>query len=255
MSNPSTPRIASVFLVLCVTACTAATAPDVPTAEADAPIQGGIANVDDAAVGLSRTASGYCSATLIAPDVVLTAGHCVASRVTGFYTTDGTTTATVLHAVKAQKAFTGYRPGSCPNSTLDIGLLQLTTPITNITPKRFGDVPEVGATCVAIGFGRHLEGGVLEREKKRSATEIVDSFNQSSILIHGGSGIADHGDSGGPLLCGDVIVGTVSCHTDGDGASHQHEYYGRVSEAAAWITSQMQQWSATAATDGGAPSL
>jgi hypothetical protein len=60
-----------------------------PTAVSQAPLLNGMAIADDeirqvgALVGLSLLgeASGFCSATLIAPDVLLTAGHCLAPAV------------------------------------------------------------------------------------------------------------------------------------------------------------------------------
>ena len=42
------------------------------------------------------------------------------------------------------------------------------------------------------------------------------------------------GDSGGPLLVGDEIVGVTSCHNDGDWPAHREEYYARVDVVRAW---------------------
>ena len=212
-------------------------------------IQGGDAETGEPAVGVTTTSTGYCSATLIAPDVVLTAGHCVVDPVRAFLTTNGGVQATVSHAVKAQATFPGYdNAGGCPNNTLDIGLVKLAAPITGITPKTLGAAPASGTTCTAVGFGRYVAGDQIDAAKKRSATSNVTPAVAPNLEVTAGTGLATHGDSGGPLLCNDVVVGTVSCHNDGDGATHEVEYYAAVSDASAWITQQIAAWSPAVTT-------
>src|SRR5439155_15051516 len=62
-------------------------------AATEEPIQGGRRDSGDPAVGVVWfQGGGFCSGALIAPDVVLTAGHCVQQPLAGFYTGAGTAT-------------------------------------------------------------------------------------------------------------------------------------------------------------------
>src|SRR5437764_683576 len=89
------------FSLLLTAGCGAPTADDASTdAEAaavdPAGIQGGAVDAGDPAVGLVWIrGGGFCSGALIAPDLVLTAGHCVEQEVAGFYTGTGSGALTV----------------------------------------------------------------------------------------------------------------------------------------------------------------
>src|SRR5438132_3294582 len=104
-------KTVSLFLGLWCIGCGAID--ELPAAD-ESSIQGGHADSDDPAVGLVwLEGGGFCSGVLISPSVVLTAGHCVAERIEGFYTGAGKKTATLTpepsggvtrHAVVAQLA-------------------------------------------------------------------------------------------------------------------------------------------------------
>ena len=228
--------------------------PSEDPASSDDAIQGGTTDTKHPGVGLVWfQGGGFCSGTLISPSVVLTAGHCVQDPIEGFFTGNGKATANlgaepvtgmVKHAVDKMIAHPSYSSGGgCPNSTFDIGLIHLATPITTITPTAIATAaPAAGATCEAVGFGTFTKGGTDTYERKRHGTEIVQATAASSIQVKFGTAIADHGDSGGPLLCGSVVSGATSCHTDGNYPQHQVEYYGRVDAASAWIKQTVQAW-------------
>jgi hypothetical protein len=210
---------------------------------------------------------GFCTGTLIAPSVVLTAGHCVQDQIDGFYLGAGTATTMAnfgsvpaagftKYAVDKWLAHPSYVGGTCPNTTFDIGLVHLSQPLTTVaaTPiATAGSPPASGQSCEAVGFGTHTENGVDTFEQKRSGTEIVQSVATTSVQVKAGTALADHGDSGGPLICGGAIAGATSCHTDGDWPAHQIEHYARIDGAAAWINSQITSWGSVTVPDAGPP--
>lgn len=226
-------------------------------------IQGGAVDDRDAAVGLVWIdGGGYCSGALIAPDVVLTAGHCVEGKVIAFFTGNGDGATTVgfeppselrEHRVIDQLAHPSYAPSwACPNPSFDVALLRLETPIKRTKPLGIATTPPaIGASCTAIGYGVHndAETGEATYAQKRRATEKILAIDETSILVGKGTGIVDHGDSGGPLVCKrqsegsskPQIVGVTSCGTV-DSVAHTQAYYGRTDTIADWIDETIAAW-------------
>lgn len=206
-------------------------------------IQGGRIATGDPSVGVVEMddVGATCTGALIGPDVVLTAAHCAREHVTAFYT--GNTPATrVRHEVLGSEVPADF-PGRCGEG-LDVGLVHLASPALGIVPATIADeAPEEGASCRAVGLGTHpLEDGGVERGVKRQATSTVDQVLPNVIVAAAGDGIADKGDSGGPLFCGDRIIGVASCHRDGAGEAHQKELYARVDRARSWIETVRARW-------------
>ncbi|MFO0734350.1 MAG: trypsin-like serine protease [Labilithrix sp.] len=217
---------AALALPLFAVACTA----EQPSEEATtttSEIQGGVAETGHPAIGLL---SSGCTGTLITPTVVLTAGHCVASTVRTFtITVDGVKRAI---PVAAQKGFPGYSSwGGCPATKRDLGLVKLSQAVTDVAPLAMADAPATGTQCLAVGYGVHnTPSGSVEHQTKRSATELVTGYAEHTTTVVWGDGVADHGDSGGPLLFGDAIVGTVSCQNAAYPNPNRVVHYERVDQ-------------------------
>jgi hypothetical protein len=79
-------------------------------------------------------------------------------------------------------------------------------------------------------------------EQKRVASETVGEVRSSAIHVLRKSGIVDHGDSGGPLLCGGRIAGTTSCGNGADDPAHKDAWYGRTDELGAWVSETIAGW-------------
>jgi hypothetical protein len=169
-----------------------------------------------------------CTGTMISQDWVLTAKHCYSSSgmtfVTG-NTVSGGTTRSIDRVVR--------------NPNNDLMVMHFTNPVEGIPIFRVneGSVPAVNTVCTAVGFGAHDENGASTSGTKRSATEKVTSADSATINVTMISGIADHGDSGGPLFCNGAIAGVVWRHIDGDWPAHVNEIYTTVD--AAWIASNV----------------
>ncbi len=172
---------------------------------------------------------GLCTGTLIAPDIVLTAAHCINPQVLGLSNQAAVTSATKVR-LDSMRAFSGtgrviQAKETIPHSGFDInglgdddiGIIRLMEPVTDRPPtsinRNFNDAPP-GVTVTQVGFGVSQAGNqnsagtahTLANKVSISCAGIgLDSalicFNQTD-----GSGKCE-GDSGGPSFA--TINGTV----------------------------------------------
>jgi secreted trypsin-like serine protease len=163
-----------------------------------------------------------CTGSLIAPDVVLTAAHCLFNSGTyyvqmGSNIIDGTNDAT-FYEIDAVWKNPRYSKRNLIN---DIGLLKLTRPQTNVAPMPFATRSDLAAVKKAknmeiLGWGENQSGESatylrytrVTAQWSAARSKLSSKFFNQNTMIPAGRYIkrervytgACYGDSGGPLL-------------------------------------------------------
>jgi V8-like Glu-specific endopeptidase len=175
-----------------------------------------------------------CTATVITPTTLLTAGHCAGGS---GYQYNASPSADPLGndpgwinaaAPIANPAYDGNAADGH-----DIALVQLGSP-TEIRPSALGSAPSVGTTVRAVGYG--LTTGTTSDP---SGTKEQNSFAVQSVTTHelvGGPEETCQRDSGGPIFDGNnTVVGTTSYGDTAD--CHGNTHFMRVDDNLDWIAS------------------
>jgi secreted trypsin-like serine protease len=176
-----------------------------------------------------------CTGSLIAPAIVLTAGHCITPN-TSYRVIDYTTQPPRL--LTAQKVVThpqyNAQAMNAHRATADVALLQLPSPVPNKTPGILG-TPRIpiasGATFTVVGIGATASGSDAGVGTARAAglsvtgkpgtlqMRLVDPLTDNKRAGIG----ACTGDSGAPVFeeqnGQSVIVGVVSWSTGANNAA------------------------------------
>ncbi|MBF0563856.1 MAG: serine protease [Nitrospirae bacterium] len=211
--------------------------------------------------------SGYwCAGSLIRPDWVITAGHCIAHALKNGWNLDVVVGLSSLLANDGTRVHVSnyvLHPSYSESGDNDVGLLQLPTPVSpSITPVTLvgqtisGTLTPFGTTSTVLGWGATTsfsKSNVLQElsiptvsnatcqtaySQKAPGTVITD--NMICAGVPDGKYDACVGDSGGPLLVSSVtaspvLIGAVSFGTGACGAG-TYGVYSNFSQYTGWIT-------------------
>lgn len=191
----------------------------------------GAGDASDPAVVAIVTSDGVvdCSGTVIAPNFVLTAGHCIVPQIAqGASVVFGSTVATPSASIPlvASRVDPSFDPITLANDAA-IVVLGAAAPATSI-PLATAP-PAVGSSLRIVGWGK-TGGDAGDIGTKRSGTTVVTSVAGTTFAVAPSPSQPCEGDSGGPAFgaTGDVVG--ITSH--GDEACQEGAVYTRVDAVA-----------------------
>lgn len=206
---------------------------------------------------VDRAAGGFCSAVLVAPQVALTAAHCL--PVTA-----------VRAGGKGEGRARGIRQAEVAPEGLDAALIWLSEPMAGAVARVSAGADPPAGEVRMVGFGSTDGAGRREAGERRYGMLWIDGWGCSSararatgclpdaeLVVPGGGGASDtcDGDSGGPIFervrDGWRLLGVTSRPTRfgarrcGDGG-----VYVRADRLARWIDDWVMAWERGAPVNG-----
>ena len=196
------------------------------------PLETGVVAGRWAAVGrINLGSNGFCSGTLIAPDVVLTAAHCLYDKATGqpYPPSDLTFLAgwrdgeaEASREVAMILPHPDYRPDLVEGSAAqmnqtgkDLGLIKLAQPILlpSITPAAIGSLPRGGDRVEIVSYARYRS----EAASLQDACSVLGTEGRIAVL----DCPVDFGASGAPVFrdtaYGSEVVSVISAKAEMNG--------------------------------------
>ncbi|GJE29505.1 trypsin-like serine protease [Methylobacterium organophilum] len=207
-----------------------------------------------AAVMVLTSSGGVCTGVVVAPDAVLTAGHCVAGAAQNRVHFRDEAGQPVLIEPSARLVHPGYDADAIRGRTRSIDLALLRLPAA--LPARFRpatlaqDVPGAGTPLELGGYGAARDRDRKSLGRFRIATlPVVEPYGPSRILLWlkapraGGC----NGDSGGPIVQGGAVVALAAWVKDACGGLTQGILLG---PQRGWIDATLRPWGAGASWRG-----
>lgn len=202
------------------------------------------------AVMVLTSGGGVCTGLVVAPDAVLTAGHCVAGITENRVHYRDEAGRPVLAEVAARVAHPGYDGDAIRGRTRSIDLALLRTRAA--LPARFepatlrSAMPRAGAALTLAGYGAARSDDRRSIGRYRGAAlTVVEPYGPSRILVwlqaRGAGGC--NGDSGGPVLEGEAVVAVAAWVKDACGGLTQAVLLGPQRD---WIDRTLAGWGAAA---------
>lgn len=167
------------------------------------PIKGGTATTDHPTIGRLVTRSGACTATLIAPRIAVTAAHCVDYK---SQTTSGNY-GTLTFTSGRRRSVVQVRAYGSSVGKSDVALLLLDASCSSTpTPLSLGQAfPGAGTDIRIFGYGCTAASSACGGGTGGGGKQVITGkLGETSALCPG--------DSGGPVLVGDALVGINSGH-------------------------------------------
>ena len=197
----------------------------------------------------AKGAAGFCSGVVVAPDIVLTAAHCVAApSATRVHFRDARG-APVLIAVKRVARHPGYRADAVAARarSIDLALVETAEPLpAPFSPAPLGAAPETtGAEVEVAGFGLTQPGvAASSGHLRRARLALRAPLSNVLLWLAGDDGAgACTGDSGAPVFANGAVVGVVAyaqgAHGRGCGGLTQAI---RLAPQRAWIEGVIASW-------------
>jgi hypothetical protein len=176
-----------------------------------------------------------CTASLVAPDLALTASHCSGIDHITFGMLNRDRDKGVKRSVIEEKAQSDADPILKYGATL---LVRLDHPIYDIAPVRMADPSdsalwEHGARSTLLGWGQINSTGTWTRELRSAVLKMEDSaisnpLGRGYMKLSSVTGWGTHGDSGGPLVGIDARGKLVQLGIFEGSRSKDSQYFNRL---------------------------
>jgi hypothetical protein len=207
-----------------------------------------------------RLSSG-CSGSLIAPNVVLTAGHCLDPAIAMPTTAvqlgeSGAASVATVPVVRCERhpEYQGIEQQPVAQVLFDVGFCELAQSVNDVPPIPilFGcdlDELQVGTPLVIVGYGATSGGNdtpTVGSGTKRFGNQTVEQVNdaEGDLWMIGPEAASCYGDSGGPALMQladgswRLVAVASTIHPNGGGYCGYGSIYELVYPAVEWLESE-----------------